>query len=195
MSLYCTNSFNSAVTGHRPCRTAERSQVSAVTDEGAEIKKKYKKCQFFLWPAALWKIHNSEHLWHSGLFLILDHIFYPNTETFWLYVCWNLDMVTPLSPIRRIQNFGEAVTGHKACKIEWIGTVQYLTGHLYAKESFALSHHFKATIYSSFCTKGCTNTLRLYVLNFVANKRNLVVQFVIYLSGGKNGKNGSPVHR
>jgi len=73
--------------------------------------------------------------------------------------------------------------------------LQYLTGHLYAKKSFALSHHFKATIYSSFCTKGCTSTLRLYVLNFVANECNLVVQFAIYSSGGKNGKNGSPVHR
>ena len=73
--------------------------------------------------------------------------------------------------------------------------IQYLTGHLYAKKSFALSHHFKAAIYSSFCTKGCTSTLRLYVLNFVANECNLVVQFAIYWSRGKNGKNGSPVHR
>jgi len=108
--------------GHRCPRSQTRVPKSKRNTKNAK-----KKCQFFLWPVVLWKIHNSKHLWHSELFLILDHIFYPNTETFWLYVRWNLDMVTRLSPIRRIQNFSEAVTGHKACKIEWIGTVNEFT--------------------------------------------------------------------
>jgi len=103
-------------------------EVSMVTDKSAEIKKKYKKSQknpnFF---SGLWHFEKYTTLNTSDTLSIFkkisSHIFHPNPEPFWLYVCWILDTITPILSICQILNFGKAFTGHKACKIEWIGTV------------------------------------------------------------------------
>jgi len=103
--------------GHRCPWSQTRVLKSKRNTKNAE------KTDFFSGLRRFWNIYNSEHLQHTELFYIPNHIFYTNKGTFWLLVHWNLDMVTLISSIRWIQNFGKAVTGHKACQIEWIGTV------------------------------------------------------------------------
>ena len=124
--LYCAISINSAVTGHGSLPNAEKSRRSrrfwsvAETIEKIVNKSRKKRKKF---PEQS-KESFSRFEWNQLKRTISTYI--PQNSSTFFPTCRKKHAVTAILASCRNQNFGRAVTGHEACRIDRNSTVSLI---------------------------------------------------------------------